>query len=373
MNAPVATPAAAASLETAVVLARDPADDVITLDDVTKEFRPRTGDAVVTALDGVSVRVAAGEIAGIIGRSGAGKSTLVRLINGLERPTRGTVTVSGTRIAELPESGARQARRAIGMVFQHFNLLSSRTAADNIALPLQIAGADKAATKRRVDELLDLVGLAGERNRYPAELSGGQKQRVGIARALATAPKVLLCDEATSALDPETTEQILELLARIRREVGVTIVLITHEMGVVKAIADRVVVLDHGRVAEQGPTFDVFSAPRHATTRSFLNTLSSAKLPESVRRALSPVPRANGRAVIRILFTGPQAEQPVLTRIARTLSIDINIVSGQIETIGGRGFGTLVVTTPPDEVSVEAVRAALSRLELNSEVLGYVA
>jgi D-methionine transport system ATP-binding protein len=182
-----------------------------------------------------------------------------------------------------------------------------------------------------------------------------------------------LCDEATSALDPETTEQILELLARIRREIGVTIVLITHEMSVVKAIADRVAVLEHGRLVEEGETFDVFSAPRHAVTRSFLSTLSSAKLPDHIRGTLAAQPQPGGRAVMRVLFTGPQAEQPVLSRLARMLSIDINILSGQVETVGGRGFGTLMIATPPDPVSVEAVSAALARLNLKGEVLGYVA
>jgi D-methionine transport system ATP-binding protein len=351
----------------------DGTDAVIVLDHVSKQFVARGRGEPVAALDDVSLQIRAGEIVGIIGRSGAGKSTLVRLINGLEYPTKGTLSVAGTRLADLSERKARDARRNIGMVFQHFNLLSSKTAAQNIALPLRIAGEDKAKTTRRVDELLDLVGLSEQRDRYPAELSGGQKQRVGVARALATAPKVLLCDEATSALDPETTEQILELIARIRREIGVTIVLITHEMAVVKAIADRVAVLEKGRVVEQGETFDVFSAPKHPTTRSFLNTLSSARLPDSIRDALTPQPVGAGRAVIRILFTGPQAEQPVLSRLARTLAIDINIISGQVETVGGRGFGTLVISTPADTASVEAVKAALTRLELNAEVLGYVA
>ncbi|MBX6425059.1 MAG: methionine ABC transporter ATP-binding protein [Variibacter sp.] len=349
------------------------ADPVIILDRVSKAFRPRAKGTPVVALEDVSLSIRSGEIVGIIGRSGAGKSTLVRLINGLEKPTGGTVTVAGVRLAELSERQARQHRRRIGMVFQHFNLLSARTAAGNVALPLQIAGESKAKIKRRVDELLELVGLAKQRDRYPAELSGGQKQRVGIARALATAPKVLLCDEATSALDPETTEQILELLARIRRELGVTIVLITHEMGVVKAIADRVAVLESGRVVEEGPTFEVFSAPKHPTTRSFLQTLSSAKLPDHIRTALTGSAKGASQAVVRVQFTGPQAEQPVLSRLARMLAIDINILSGQVETVGGRGFGTLVIAVPSDSASVEAVTAALTRLELKAEVLGYVA
>jgi D-methionine transport system ATP-binding protein len=349
-----------------------PVEAVIRLREVSKHFHPR-GAAPVAALDAVSLAVSAGEIIGIIGRSGAGKSTLVRIVNGLEKPSAGTVTVAGAPLSELDEAGARVARRAIGMVFQHFNLLSSRTAAGNIALPLEIAGVPKAEIAARVEELLGLVGLTEQRDRYPSELSGGQKQRVGIARALATRPKVLLCDEATSALDPETTGQILDLLARIRREVGVTIVLITHEMAVVKAIADRVAVLDSGRIVEQGATFDIFAHPQHPTTKTFLRALSGAELPDHIRTQLSEAPVPSGKAVIRVVFTGPQAEQPVLTRLARVLSIDINILSGQLETIGGRGFGSLVIAVPGDAVTVHAVTAALDRLELTAEVLGHVA
>jgi D-methionine transport system ATP-binding protein len=346
---------------------------VISLDRVTKRFHPRGHAAAVMALDAVTLTVAEGEIVGVIGRSGAGKSTLVRIINGLEKPTEGGVIVDGSDLAQLGERDVRAARRAIGMVFQHFNLLSSRSAAQNIALPLEIAGVAKAEIAARVDELLGLVGLTEQRDRYPSELSGGQKQRVGVARALATKPKVLLCDEATSALDPETTGQILDLLARIRRELGVTIILITHEMAVVKTIADRVAVLEAGKIVEEGPTFEVFANPRHPTTRTFLRALTGAALPDHIRAQLTDTPQPGGKAVIRITFTGPQADQPVLSRLARVLSIDINILSGQVETIAGRGFGTLIIGVPGDGVTVAAVMAALSRLDLPSEVLGHVA
>lgn len=298
----------------------------------------------------------------------------MRLINGLDRPSAGTVTVGGVEISALRERDARAARRQIGMVFQHFNLLSSRTAADNIALPLEIAGTSRAEIGPRVDELLGLVGLAEQRDRYPSELSGGQKQRVGVARALATRPKVLLCDEATSALDPETTQQILSLLRRIRDELDLTIVLITHEMSVVKAIADRVAVLDEGRVVEEGSTFELFARPKHATTRRFVGTVTGAALPESLQERISRVPiTGRNRAVLRITFAGTQADEPVLSRISRVVNIDLNILSGQIEEIGGRPFGTLVVAVPGDLVTVNAVTAALTRLELTVEVLGYVA
>jgi D-methionine transport system ATP-binding protein len=291
---------------------------LIRLDAVSKTFRPRGGDPVV-ALDAVDLSVGAAEIVGIIGRSGAGKSTLVRLINGLERPTSGRISIANVAISELTERDARTARRSIGMVFQHFNLLASRIAADNIALPLEIAGVAKANIPWRVEELLGLVGLENERDRYPSELSGGQKQRVGIARALASRPKVLLCDEATSALDPETTQQILALLTCIRDALGLTIVLITHEMGVVKAIADRVAVLEEGRIVEQGTTFDVFAHPHHQTTRRIAGAVSGAALPESLRKELSIAPIKGGNAVFRVTFAGPQAGEPVLSRILRVL------------------------------------------------------
>lgn len=358
----------AAHVEPASAAASRP---LIRLDAVSKQFHPRGGNAV-TALDNIDLAIGPGEIIGIIGRSGAGKSTLIRIINGLDRPTSGRVTVADVAISELAEHEARAARRSIGMVFQHFNLLSSRTAADNIALPLEIAGASKTEIETRVTELLGLVGLNDQRDRYPSELSGGQKQRVGIARALATRPKVLLCDEATSALDPETTQQILGLLARIRDELNLTIVLITHEMSVVKAIADRVAVLENGRVIEQGATFDVFAHPRHPTTQSFVSTVSGASIPDDVRAKLVPEPVQGGSTILRIAFTGPQAGEPVLSRLSRVLGVDVNILSGRIDTIAGRPFGVLVVSVPGDIASRGAVIATLDRLGLASEVLGHV-
>lgn len=343
---------------------------VIRLDQVTRTFRPK-GGAPVTALDAVSLAVREGEVVGVIGRSGAGKSTLVRIVNGLESPSAGRVEVGGVAIATLPAHAARVARRSIGMVFQHFNLLASRTAAGNIALPLEIAGAPPGEIAARVDELLGLVGLTAQRERYPAELSGGQKQRVGIARALATRPKVLLCDEATSALDPETTQQILQLLGRIRNELRLSIVLITHEMAVVKAIADSVAVIESGRIVEQGRTADVFARPRHAATRSLLR--SADDLPASLRARLRSEPQNGGRAVIRVVFAGEQAGEPVLSRLARVVDIDINILAGQLEEIGGAPFGTLLIAVPSADVTLRAVVAALARLELAAEVVGYVA
>ncbi len=224
----------------------------------------------VQALDGVSFDVQAGEIVGIIGRSGAGKSSLIRCLNGLERPDHGAVEINGEDITRLNERALRLLRRRIGMIFQHFNLLSAKTVARNVALPLRIDGRPRAERDRRVAELLDLVGLSGKADAYPAQLSGGQKQRVGIARALAASPSLLLSDEATSALDPETTRSILALLREINQRFGLTIVFITHDMAVVRALADRVLVLDQGRVVEQGTVRDVFASPQAAVTRSLL-------------------------------------------------------------------------------------------------------
>jgi D-methionine transport system ATP-binding protein len=369
MNAlapPVARPASAAS---------EPAHGrpVIRLDAVTKIFQPRGKTAPVTAVANLSLDIAEGEIVGIIGRSGAGKSTLVRLINGLEKPTSGRVVVDGVVLSELAESEARTARRSIGMVFQHFNLLSSRTAAGNIALPLEIAGVAESEIKARVDELLGLVGLSAERDRYPSELSGGQKQRVGIARALAAKPKVLLCDEATSALDPETTGQILQLISRIRGEIGVTVVLITHEMAVVKAIADRVAVLDEGHLVEAGATFEIFAHPRHESTRTFVAATAKVDVPESLAREMQAAPIVGGHAIVRVLFSGPHATDPVLARLSKATGADVNIVAAQVEFIGGRPFGNIIVSVPWSREIIDTIQASLQGLGLSSEVLGHVA
>src|SRR5690606_6325449 len=231
VNSIAASPASQTASESA-------ATDLIRIEGVSKIFPASRNSAAVAALDGIDLTAPRGSITAIIGRSGAGKSTLIRLVNGLEKPTNGRVIVDGTDVAQLSEAKLRTIRRSIGMIFQHFNLLSSRTVFDNVALPLEIAGVSRRDIEAKVTPLLDLVGLADKRSRYPAELSGGQKQRVGIARALSTEPKLLLSDEATSALDPETTQSVLDLLARINRELGLTILLITHEMEVVKRIAD---------------------------------------------------------------------------------------------------------------------------------------
>jgi D-methionine transport system ATP-binding protein len=345
---------------------------IIAFDGVGKVFPARDKSAEVVALADIDLQVPEGAIVGVIGRSGAGKSTLIRLINGLERPSSGHVLVNGTDMAALDERRLREARRSIGMIFQHFNLLSSRTAFDNVALPLEIAGFARGEIAAIVEPLLDRVGLADKRDRYPAELSGGQKQRVGIARALATKPKVLLSDEATSALDPETTDQILSLLKSINSELGLTIVFITHEMSVVKRLADRVAVLESGRIVEQGTTYEIFAHPRHDTTRRFVGSVTGGNTPEWLLAKLSPERRQGDVAILRIVFAGGEADQPVLSRLARTLGVDVNILHGQVETIAGHPFGTLFISVSSDPETLREVIAQLRASENTVEHLGYV-
>lgn len=345
----------------------------IRFDDVSKTFPARRDGAAVQAVSGLSLDIPSGSILGVIGRSGAGKSTLIRLVNGLERPTSGRVIVEGTEVSGLSETGLREVRRRVGMIFQHFNLLSSRTVFDNVALPLEIAGAPRSEIEARVAPLLDLVGLADKRARYPSELSGGQKQRVGIARALATRPSVLLSDEATSALDPETTRSILDLLTSINRELGLTILLITHEMSVIRNVAREVAVMDEGRIVEHGEVFDVFTRPRHPTTRSFLASETGHGLPPYLRGKIEPDP-APGRAVaIRILFRGRHATDPVLSQLTREIGLDVNILSGSVDEIAGRPFGTLVVSLKADVVALDRALAFLRARDLDVEVIGHVA
>jgi len=349
-----------------------PREAVVTFAGVEKVFRPRHDAPAVAALRGIDLDVMRGSILGVIGRSGAGKSTLIRLVNGLERPSAGRVTVDGTDITTLSERQLRTVRRRTGMIFQHFNLLSSRTVFDNIALPLEIAGTARAEIARRVDPLIDLVGLGDKRNRYPAELSGSQKQRVGIARALATQPTILLSDEATSALDPETTRSILDLLVTVNRELGLTILLITHELAVVRNVATDVAVMDQGRIVEQGSALALFSRPSHPTTRSFLAGEGGWSLPEFLDGKLIAEPRPGAQAVMRIVFYGPHATDPVLSQLAREQLLDVNIISGAVESIGGKPFGTLLVSLPGDARTLRETTAFLTGRGLDAEVIGYV-
>ena len=295
------------------------------------------------ALDGISLDVLEGEIAGVIGRSGAGKSTLIRCVNLLERPDAGRVLVGGREMLALDRRGLAEARRGIGMVFQHFNLLSSRTVADNVALPLEIAGVPAAERRARVAELLALVGLTAHAGAYPARLSGGQKQRVGIARALASRPSLLLLDEATSALDPETTAEILGLVRELRARLGLTVLLITHEMGVVKSVCDRVAVLEAGRIIEQGRVFDVFTRPQAATTRRFVAEVIGDAVPEGTLARLPPAGAGEQRRLLRVLFAGPSSTRAVISEASRRFALDLNIISGRVDEIGGEPFGLIAM------------------------------
>lgn len=342
----------------------------IAFEEVNKAYT-KSGGTKVTALEDISLRVEPGSITGIIGRSGAGKSTLLRMVNGLERPTSGKVLVADQDVAGAKGAELRAIRRDVGMIFQHFNVLSSRTVAGNIALPLEIAGVSSAEIKRRVADLIERVGLSAHADRYPSELSGGQKQRIGIARALATGPKVLLSDEATSALDPETTQTVLGLLKDINRDLGLTILLITHEMAVVRDIASHVAVIDKGRIVEHGPTYDIFTAPQHPTTRSFLSGVTGVTLPAFVRDRLTPsAPAQGGEEVVRVTFAGRHATDPMLARLTAELGIPVNILAGAVEEIGTRPFGNLLVSMPVAQAP--DARALLESHGLMTEVLGYV-
>ncbi|WP_433854121.1 methionine ABC transporter ATP-binding protein [Stenotrophomonas nitritireducens] len=292
----------------------------------------------ITALHPLDLTIGAGEVFGIIGHSGAGKSTLIRLINRLEEPSGGRVLIDGQDATALDAEGLRALRRRIGMIFQHFNLLSARTVAGNVAFPLELAGTPKAKIDARVAELLRTVGLEAHAAKYPAQLSGGQKQRVGIARALATEPKILLCDEATSALDPQTTASVLSLLARINRELGLTIVLITHEMDVIRRVCDRVAVLDAGRLVESGPVSQVFLHPQHPTTRRFVSESEHVDEGE-LHRDFAAV----GGRIVRLTFLGDGTYEPLLGRIARQTGVDYNILSGRIDRIKDTPYGQLTV------------------------------
>lgn len=327
---------------------------MIRLEGVTRRFRSAAGER--TALDGVDLEIAAGEVFGVVGRSGAGKSTLVRTINRLERPDAGQVFVDGQEITALDAAGLRAARRRIGMIFQHFNLLNAKTVAGNVAFPLRLEGRRGAEVDRRVAELLEQLGLADHARKHPAQLSGGQKQRVGIARALATEPKVLLCDEATSALDPETTEDILTLLDQLNRELGLTIVLITHQMEVVRRVCDRVAVMKDGRVVEQGATADVFLHPQHETTRAML-----AEGEEAFDASIVPP----GARLARLTFRGAATYEPELSRVARSVGVDYSILSGRISRIRGEPYGQLTVafTGGDAEAAVAQLTARGVRVE----------
>ena len=319
-----------------------------------------TGSTAVHALEDVSLDIEAGEIFGIIGLSGAGKSTLVRCMNLLERPTSGTVTVDGADMTALSDKELRAARREIGMIFQSFNLLMQRNALANVRFPLELAGVPKKEANKRAQELLDMVGLGDRAEAFPAQLSGGQKQRVAIARALATNPKVLLCDEATSALDPTTTESILELLKNLNRQLGVTVVVITHEMRVVERICSRVAIIADSRIAEMGPVQDVFLNPQTEAAKKLVLPSRAGKLEgfssDSENRA---VDECRGR-LIRLAFDGETTDRPIIADMILSCGAPVSIVYADTRSIEDRLYGHTVLQLPSDPAVAEKLRRWLS-------------
>lgn len=320
------------------------------------------------ALQGIDLNIRRGEIFGIIGRSGAGKSSLLRTINRLEQPSQGRVLIDQVDIAPFDEDRLVALRRRIGMIFQHFNLMSAKTVWDNVELPLKVAGVAKAERQQKVRALLDLVGLADKHQVYPAQLSGGQKQRVGIARALVHDPEILLCDEATSALDPETTASILELLRDINQRLGLTVVLITHEMAVIRDICQRVVVLERGQVVEQGEVWQVFGSPQHAVTRTLLAPLQG-KLPAALQGSLLPTASNRDAAlVLKLVVFG----EPQLSGLFADLGGQVSLLQGGVETIGEHALGRLIVSVRGSAHDTHGVLERARRWADDVEVLGYV-
>ncbi len=332
---------------------------MIRLDGVTRRYRSAAGERV--ALDGVDLEIGKGQVFGVVGRSGAGKSTLIRTINLLERPDAGRVFVGDQEITALRPADLRAARRRIGMIFQHFNLLNANTIEQNVAFPLRLEGRPEVEIRTRTAQLLERLGLAEHAKKYPAQLSGGQKQRVGIARALACGPDVLLCDEATSALDPETTDDILSLLDGLNRELGLTIVLITHQMEVVRRVCDRVAVLKDGRLVEEGATADVFLHPESPVTQAML---AEGEGGETYDASVVPV----GGRVAKLTFRGGSTYEPELSRVARSMGVDYSILSGRISRIRGEPYGQLVVAFTGGDA--DAAMAQLTARGVTVETLG---
>ena len=343
---------------------------MIELSSVSKTFLGKTQQQHVEALRDVSLHIKQGEVFGIIGYSGAGKSTLVRVINLLERPDLGRVMMGGQDLTAMNPRELRQARRKIGMIFQHFSLLPSRTVSGNIAFPLKYTGLSKEDIQAKVTTLLNLVELSDKASAYPSQLSGGQKQRVAIARALAADPQVLLCDEATSALDPQTTLSILRLLKKVNEQLGITIVIITHEMAVIKEICDRVAVMEGGRVVELGTVFEVFASPREEITRRFIETTGTMHRVQEMIDGDSPILRlAPGELLVRLQYAQRSPSAPMVSLVSRRFDIDLNILFGNVEIIGGSPLGALVVVASGEANKVQEALAYMMEQNVKVEVL----
>ncbi|MBM3857482.1 MAG: methionine ABC transporter ATP-binding protein MetN [Verrucomicrobia bacterium] len=343
---------------------------MIKLNGIYKRYH--SGPNTIAALDNINLHVPVGKIMGIVGPSGAGKSTLIRMVNLLERPDQGSIIVDGMNLLHLNRRDLAESRRKIGMIFQQFHLLSSRTVFENIALPLELIGFSKKEIKQRVEELLQLVGLADRAMAYPAELSGGQKQRVGIARALAPSPKVLLCDEATSALDPKTTHSILNLIQEINRKLGLTILLITHEMDVIKTICDEVAILDQGKLVERGKVTSIFSNATTAVARNFINATFHLKIPEEYATRMKPTPCDQSYPLVKLGFTGNTVDKPLISEASRLFNIDISILSADVEYAGGIKFGYLLAELFGTQHQCKAAQQFFIQNNIQLEVLGYV-
>lgn len=345
---------------------------MIQLSHIEKTYDSPSGP--VKALKGIDLTIERGEIFGIIGLSGAGKSTLIRCINMLERPTAGKVIVDGQDMTVMSEKELRKARKNIGMIFQHFNLLSSATVYDNIAFPLRLSHTPEAEIKKKVLPLLELVGLADKAHQYPSQLSGGQKQRVGIARALASEPKVLLCDEATSALDPQTTRSILELIQDINRKLSLTVVVITHEMQVIKDICDKVAVIENGVIAEQGTVLEVFTNPQKPITKDFISVLLSNELPAAFRGGeVSKEPLPGAYLLLRLTFIGESADDPVLAGMIRKFpEIEVTMLFGNLDQIKSTPFGRMIIGITGPKAKIQEAIQYLRQQDLKEEVIGYV-
>lgn len=334
---------------------------IIEIKSISKKYTHAKKD--VNALLDVSLTVEKGDVYGIIGLSGAGKSTLIRCLSRLVTPSSGKILLSGYDLAHMDKKSLRDFRKNIGMIFQHFNLLSSRSVAENIAFPLEIAKVSQGEQRRRVDELLKLVGLEEKRDAYPSQLSGGEKQRVGIARALANNPAVLLCDEATSALDPKTTREILALLKSVNKKLGVTIVLITHEMEVIKQICNKVAVIEDGSIVEEGLVSTVFADPQHTTTKHFLQS-SSHDIPEEFYKEISP-----NRKLLKLRFTGKAAGEPIISALVRKYNVDANILLGWIDRLQNATIGTLIIELTGESEGIENSLSYLTKNNVHYEVM----
>lgn len=342
---------------------------MITLKNINKQFKTKAN--TITAVDNVSLSIDEGEIYGIIGYSGAGKSTLIRMLNGLEKPTTGEVLINGEDLSKLSRKDLRERRQNIGMIFQHFNLLWSRTVKENILFPLEIAGVAKELRSERADELIRLVGLEGRGDAYPNELSGGQKQRVGIARALANDPKILLCDEATSSLDPQTTEDVLDLLLDINKRLNLTIVVITHEMNVIRKICERVAVMENGNVIEEGSVVDVFKNPQNIATKNFIRQDSDPDVESTDEVFEALIAQYPNGKILHLKFHGGGAQAPIISTVSRQYDVDVNIIQGNIQTTQDTLIGSLYVQLLGAEENIAQAIEEFNRMRVETEEINH--